>query len=549
MEIFAPISEHSGKLPRGDHAFETLEKGALNALTPAIADEDYGPELPVTCIDYIAQSSLTNSVDATKFTYKRLQGANDFRLVLVLPGNAYDLKCKLWPCSLLDPPGYIAISYAWGDGFDKMEMTLEADDDFTVNASLHDALIAVRALDHTIVVWIDGLSIDQSNEAERATQVQLMDQIYKKAASVVVWLGPETEDSRQAIWLIKELAYGEQASSWTFPTALRSFFERDYWKRLWVVQEVYHARSKWVYCGSSKLTWDICKKASDALWQHENDPSLWTGPSSFPDVERLLELGPDSLLEVLRACRRKLCENPRDKVFGILGILPKDVRGRLHVGYDVSVKFLYLSVAHLIVSSTHRLDVIRESIHFPAQVSSADLPTWCPNWAQVPENSALSSENFSAAGDSMARYEFRDGLRKLDIQALELGVIDKTGVAVGTLCSLQDYLMAFLNWRELLLSSCRITEAEEIDHLSVHDFCKTLSLGQISKEKEQCWTRACYQVFSSLIQERFPRLPLEPNFRKQGDLGVLPRHELRPFIQKHFGDRMVSAISQSHCLC
>jgi hypothetical protein len=253
-------------------------------------------------------------------------------------------------------------------------------------------------------------------------------------------------------------------------------------------------------------------------------------------------LGPNSLLEVLRACRKKLSENPRDKIFGVLGILPSDVRERLYVNYDTSVKSLYLEVAQLIVCSTHRLDVMREAIHFPVQVSLTDLPTWCPNWAHIPENSALSSDDFSATSNRDAEYEFKDEFRKLEISAIELDIVDTTGVAVGTLCSLQDYLMAFLNWRVLLLYRFDITEDEEVDHPRVNDFCKTLSLGQPLEELEHCWTRACYYVFSSWIQKRFPRLQLDPKFQQQGESDNLQTHEPRSFIQKYFGDRMVRAI-------
>jgi hypothetical protein len=457
------------------------------------------------------------------------------------------LKCEIVHRSLLDPPEYVAISYAWGDSFDKEDITLE-NEDFTVNASLHDALMAVRAIDRSTLVWIDGLSIDQGNEVERAAQVQLMDQIYMKATSVAIWLGPAMDNSIWAIWQMEELKAGNSTSNWLKSLdyddhkALRALFKRDYWKRLWVVQEVYHARDKTVYCGVSKVSWDLCKKASDALWQHESDPYLWTGPSSFPDIEHLMALGRNSLLEVLRACRRKLSENPRDKIFGILGILSNDTRGRLNVRYDKSVKSLYLDVAQLIVSSTRRLDVIREAIHFPPQVSPTDLPTWCPNWAQVPENSALSAAEFSADGVSGAEYDFQDELRKLEISAIELGVVDTTGMAVGTLCSLQDYLMAFLNWRALLLYFFNIAENEEANHSCVDDFCKTLSLGQLLEGKEQCWTEACYHVFSSLIQERFPRFQLDHALQRYSESDVLQWHELRSFIQKHFGDRMVSAV-------
>jgi hypothetical protein len=275
-------------------------------------------------------NSSTKNSSAREPVYRELQGANDFRLIKVSPKNGQGLECKIIYSSLRHPPDYIAISYAWGDGFDKRQIDLEGIERVSVNANLYDALVAVRESDKAILVWIDGLSIDQENKIERAKQVQLMDKIYRQATSVAIWLGREADDSGRAIQLLMNSVV-PATSEWTSRLehrdlkALLSLFRRNYWSRLWVVQEVFHAKSKVVYCGSSKLPWYLHKKASDALWQHESDPYLWTGPSSFPDVQRLMVSGPNSLLEVLRACRRKLSENPRDKIFGVLGILPRDM--------------------------------------------------------------------------------------------------------------------------------------------------------------------------------------------------------------------------------
>jgi len=496
------------------------------------------------------RSSSIGSYSAKTFVYRSLHAPTDFRLVKLLPKKkeTYQLECEIIHTSLLNPPKYVAISYAWGDGFDKKAIALEGDDGFLVHASLHDALVAVRKWDQSILVWIDGLSIDQGNKVERAAQVQSMDQIYTKATYVAIWLGPEMNDSGRAIRALEELRGGRRASEWIDTVdqgdrvALRSLFDRDYWKRLWVVQEVYHARKKMIYCGSSKLPWHVHKKASDALWQHESDPYLRTGPSSFPDVDHLMKLGPNSLLEVLRACRKKLSENPRDKIFGVLGLLPSDVRKHLQVSYEKSIKTLYIDVAQLIIPSTRRLDLIREAIYFPPQVNSANLPTWCPDWAQIPETSSLSTEDYSASGNTYAQYDFTDGLRKLEMSAIELDVIDTTGVAVGTLCGLQDYLMAFLNWRALLLSFFNVDKDQETMHPCVFDFCFTLSLGHCPKGWQDHWTEACYQVFSSFTQERLPRLELDHNFRRHQYSRMVAQSDRRSFIQKHFGDRMVSLV-------
>jgi hypothetical protein len=58
------------------------------------------------------------------------------------------------------------------------------------------------------------------------------------------------------------------------------------------------------------------------------------------------------LLGVMRACRKKLSENPRDKVFGILGMLPKQILREFPVDYKQSVKTVYIDVVDYIISTT-----------------------------------------------------------------------------------------------------------------------------------------------------------------------------------------------------
>jgi len=40
-------------------------------------------------------------------------------------------------------------------------------------------------------LWIDALSIDQSNDSEKGPQVAMMGAIYQLATRVIAWLGPE----------------------------------------------------------------------------------------------------------------------------------------------------------------------------------------------------------------------------------------------------------------------------------------------------------------------------------------------------------------------
>lgn len=349
--------------------------------------------------------TYTNMPAMKSYQYQPLREA-DFRLVKVLPGRSSSLRCEILHKSLRDPSNYIAISYAWGDGLDTMELILD-DRTVWIAASLHGALRAIRHVKIDILVWADALSINQHDRDERASQVRWMGHIYSHATFVAIWLGPEADNSPLAIQLLEVVAKGvvsarriRSVHDYADSTALLTLFKRDYWRRLWVsegastylgltvdaiqvVQEVLLAKTVSVYCGCSIFPWEVYRQAAQAFWPIEDDPHVRQGPSSFPDMKELVKLGDSSLLEVLRACRKKLSENPRDKVFGILGLLPETIQHEFPVDYNQSIKTVYTDVVDYLISTTERLDVIRESIHFPFPPSTTGLPSWCPDCVYI----------------------------------------------------------------------------------------------------------------------------------------------------------------------
>jgi hypothetical protein len=83
----------------------------------------------------------------------------EFRLVRILPAKMSTIKCEIFAASLLHPPRYTAISYAWGDKYDTRKIQLEGAT-IPVAASLHGALGALREKSEPVTVWIDYLCID-----------------------------------------------------------------------------------------------------------------------------------------------------------------------------------------------------------------------------------------------------------------------------------------------------------------------------------------------------------------------------------------------------
>lgn len=527
------------------------------------------------------------------YRYKPLRGT-EFRLVRILAARSSQVKCEILHRSLKDPPSYTAVSYAWGDPADSARIKIRDEHcsafiEVPIAKSLYHALDALREKKGHVLVWADAISIDQDNRDEKNQQLSMMPDIYRKALSVAMYLGPEEDDSELAIRLLEDLASvaeeGPEAcerhvkqmfsQGYDDPSlpALAALFERDYWKRLWVVQEVYNAARLSVYCGSSPpLPWEVYQTASQVFQQHKrvledllpkrhsivsqkqysySQILAYQGPGSLPDLDFLMGIGDTALLEVMRVCREKMCSDPKDKVFSVLGILHRDIREDFTVDYRNSVKDIYTDVVDYLLTTTERLDVICESIHFPAYINSANLPTWVPDWSHIPDVSAISlspGTKFAASGNTKADFRFLGERRNnLSIAAVTLGSISLHGISVGTLCTLADHLMAFLNWRALLLGSDESNtkpESAQLTSTLQEDLCETLCFGQMptiwQKRDRHAWMQACYHVFASLLMERLPRLAIDAGLADHAHINVgIKSSDRRSFLHTHFGSRMM----------
>ncbi|KAF2996338.1 hypothetical protein E8E14_004187 [Neopestalotiopsis sp. 37M] len=473
------------------------------------------------------------------------------------------IKCTIEYASLANVPEYVAISYAWGDAGNQKSIYLDGIQK-SISASLFGALSALRDREKEVLVWADALCINQQNMAEKSSQIKLMTSIYKKAESVAVWLGPEADNSPSAFRFLKELSEsdsispGERSRSWTISredeknlAAVARLFSRSYWKRLWVVQEVFNAADIVVYCGSDKISWRVLSEASSALHRYESDLDDQFAKISSPHhVQAIFNEGPRSLLDpnelrdedkvlldVLRRCRRKVSDKPQDKVFGLLGVLPEAIQKDFSVDYTRSVKEVFTDVVDFLVHTTASLDVICESINFSEHSNPANLPSWVPDWSYNPILKSLSSSYvFSASAGTEAEIQFHNHRNELEISGIHLDTIQKYGVSVATQCTLADYLMAFLHWRALLVETFGPIKKNAGSKMRHEEFCRVLNLSQDHSERpDDEWMQTCYHVFSSLIQERLPRLEIDSELRSFAKARTFVHHEdRRQFLQETF---------------
>lgn len=138
-------------------------------------------------------------MDIPRFKYQALSGPNQIRVVTICPGTRETaIGLQLEQVDIDSGFAYECLSYAWGTEDHDRPVTLD-NASFSVSSTLHTALKHLRHELQERKIWIDAISINQTDIAERSGQVAIMRKIYQNATRVNVWLGPATESSEQAI--------------------------------------------------------------------------------------------------------------------------------------------------------------------------------------------------------------------------------------------------------------------------------------------------------------------------------------------------------------
>ena len=211
--------------------------------------------------------------------YTPVDSANrQIRLLVVDAGHASDeIRCTLLPVYLRnDCPKYEALSYTCGSCYSPRHICLNGSP-FAITSNLYVALKRPRTNGAPRVLWVDALSIDQSNISERGEHVLVMKLIYSCAFKVIIWLGEDSVSSRHAMGLLCSASEQVNPNSWlsnrlktTFQSdvtqwkALLSLFKKDYWSRVWIIQETAVAANLEILCGSLTCKWEVALAAQNA---------------------------------------------------------------------------------------------------------------------------------------------------------------------------------------------------------------------------------------------------------------------------------------------
>ncbi|KAH7079789.1 heterokaryon incompatibility protein-domain-containing protein [Paraphoma chrysanthemicola] len=340
---------------------------------------------------------------------------NTIRMLHIKPGAFCEpIVCCLDTTSLTSPATYEALSYAWGDSTRCKSIRVSAtgahhEVDFQVTANCFDALRRLRFELEPRTVWIDAICIDQSNTKERSQQVALMSKIYSAAKQVVVYLGEGSEDSDLAIDFILDCSSLSFTKSSVLKLALWRLFQRPWFTRVWVIQEVTFAQTSTVYVGNRTLAWTAFR-----TFYHWNNCTYWL--NKLPLV--VAQTG--CILERLCKAQDCLATDPRDKVFALLPLLTDySIKFDFAPDYEISASRVFTNLAASLIPEIG-LKVL-ELAQYPPKIEG--LPSWVPDWS-MPRRQTLIEES----GMNMGCYKTSEYPRVIRNY---LDAPDLTGAAQG----------------------------------------------------------------------------------------------------------------------
>ncbi|KAL8376186.1 hypothetical protein RB595_007340 [Gaeumannomyces hyphopodioides] len=236
------------------------------------------------------------------------------------------------------------------------------------------------------LLWVDALCINQQDSAERNRQVACMFRIYAQCTTVLVYLGPD-ECSPE------DLKGRSNPRRTTLAVAkIKEWLDRRYFSRVWIIQElvlpgqvVVHSEGTEFFAHGSQLE-DFAKLCVMR--------GTWDMPAQWVQYVAKRSLSTVDMLSVIRLTWKSDASDPRDRVFGILGLL---ANGRQETGYDgkqnsrdILAPDYRLSSQHVFTGFfAHVVAVCGKSQALCGAVGIAGwgrMPSWIPDW-QAPVDS------------------------------------------------------------------------------------------------------------------------------------------------------------------
>lgn len=354
-----------------------------------------------------------------------------------------------------------ALSYTWGNP-SKPEVALINEVHVPIGQNLSDALRCLRWKHKSRVLWVDTLCINQADADECNAQVNMMDKIFAEASGTVAWTGTGSgngEDVRECFDFFRWIATSKRSflSPWEIedaitqfncadhrrqrlPTALTlekldAFYNRDWFNRVWVLQEVANSTKVTLCC-------DLCTvDLNDACVVLEKWFVPWVSALKLCSMRTEAMRAEGSICRVLHHYQKFQCRDPRDRLVAcsrlMVGLWKRDWNNwGWKINYHHNVEANYIAFAQKVARHgyvTQLLECAARRFHIVASNSEPKLPSWVPDWR-------AQAEPMQPGGDATYLYSRDDvsGRPKLSTGLAQGNCLHVDAITIGTVKTVGD---------------------------------------------------------------------------------------------------------------
>ncbi|KAL2257153.1 hypothetical protein VTK26DRAFT_590 [Humicola hyalothermophila] len=451
-------------------------------------DDTLGTSLGLEAMEQLRVNE-TEPISNGEYHYKPLPSPTCIRLLNIVGKNRDGtLRVSLRTVDLRDDPFYHALSYTWGNphasGVDFTEhfnavnaeysvsekVPILCDDQILhVQRNLFDALSEFQhALDSRerhggdgdpglplkstlplrsdFYIWIDAVCINQTDFEERAHQVKMMDQIYRKAAHTTIWLGRADQFSAAAAATVARVASyprdvfvkseiepfrrqgpevyeksGLAYTSWMDWCSLAALLKRQWFMRVWIIQEAILSRNLVFLCGKHEISFEHLVAATRNI-EARCKVVGWSPSVMFieaheiavPLEHRILRLADQrerrrnedasqtscfSLEQLIYDTWVFQSTDPRDKLYGVLGLADAAERRHWVIDYGSSAEEVFARGTRRIIEQSRSLKIL-SCVQDASLRTIAARPSWVPDYSLPYFNMMCNNGFFSAAWDA-----------------------------------------------------------------------------------------------------------------------------------------------------
>jgi hypothetical protein len=223
----------------------------------------------------------------------------------------------------------------------------------------------------------------------------------------------------------------------TICTLMQQLFDRRYFSRRWVLQEVYHGKFTEIICGKQSMMWYMLRTAHDSLWELNERVGKWKAPTHYqipasptPLVGTAFRTGqPDELpaqgiLNLLFMFNSAECEDDRDRLFSVLSF----ERGfQFLPDYTMSASQVWLQFARVCIQVGLFQPVLNATLNQIGDLRDGfrrrlDLQSWVPDLGIMVKSGSRGADKIEVPG--AATHSTVDAHGRLSCSLFSFGTIE-----------------------------------------------------------------------------------------------------------------------------